>query len=259
MKRRLLTVLLTCGAALASMVMPAVAQGVPVADVEITDAAITVTGAVRIVGSYTCEAGYDPEWMARGQAWSAWTGEVEVDFAVTCDGSYRDLSVKVVPPGDRRFLRRRPVSVSLSLWSHRGRSVNADNTLSMTAGSILADTHISRASLTRSGDVRLRGSYVCPLGYTVDSTYAPLKQLDGTGFVFQARDFKKHVTCDGDWNEITLRVPGEQAGQMIQPDLVTNVRFLFEADNAEGLRVGPDSRKTVIIAGPQPRDLTPPT
>ena len=49
----------------------------------------------------------------------------------------------------------------------------------MRGGSLLSNVEIGGAAFTGGGAIRVTGTYICPVGYTVDQTHARLEQLTG--------------------------------------------------------------------------------
>ena len=245
--------------ALLTSTMPAGAAETVLMDLDITGVWVTASGGARVSGAYLCPS--RPGTPAKVSTVVQVVQEVpdgdgyvygdNIPFPATCDDLHHPFSVTfAVGRGGELFRPHRPIAASagLSMTNLDGSPVTVIHRMWMRAGSLLSNVEIGGATFTGAGAIRVTGTYICPIGYTVDQTDARLEQLTGerpgTGRI---RHFDRRVVCDGTWNEIAVRFRSRRTGEPLEPDLLNAVRLIFGAQDAGGQFLYAEDRDLTII------------
>ena len=239
--------------------LPAAGAQQTLADVDITGVSVNSTGGVRVVGAYVCPTGsstgsdYDAIGSVAQQLPHRYLDSPSASFApAVCDGAGHPftLSFPASYDGDP-FRRGVPVLATVSLYASDGSGNSASAYHQMTGGgggSTVANVEVGEVTFTGAGAVRVTGSYLCPAGYTADSTYALVSQFIGRGS-YKQRHFDRRLACDGTWNPVAVRFTRTRLGEPFVPDVTNSVQLSFGASSADGAFVQASDQDTMVIAG----------
>jgi hypothetical protein len=112
----------------------------------------------------------------------------------------------------------------------------------------VADIAIRSVGFLETAAVRVTGTYVCPDGYRVDSTFALVSQLLGRRGMLKIRHFNRRLVCDGTPNEVAVKFRQTRMGEPLVPDVENFVQLSFGASNGDGERlVQAGDQRTLII------------
>lgn len=249
-----LTVVLT--AALGTLAVPSAADSSLLADLEITSVAFTATGAVRVTASYVCPSGYAPR--ARFDALASVFQQVPgggldgsrfFGLRVTCDGTGNEVAVRIPSAStDDAFRPDLPLIVSLSVSASDSEEedVSAYDRETATVETLVADIGIRSVGFIETGVVRVTGTYVCPDGYRVDSTFALVSQLIGRG-TLKIRHFDRRLVCDGTPNKVAVKFQETRSGEPFVPDVENSVQLSFWATSSDGEHLVQASDQDTLI------------
>jgi hypothetical protein len=218
----------------------ATAESTLLADMEITSIAFPTTGELKVTGSYVCPSGYATR--SRFDALASVVQQLHgggldgsrfFGVRITCDGAENEVAVRI-PSSGEAFHPDLPLILSLSVFASNGKEdVSAYDRETATAETLVADIGIRSVGFIKAGVVRVTGTYVCPDGYGVDSTFALVSQLIGRGSL-KIRHFDRRVVCDGTPRDIAVKFLETRAGEPFVPDVANSVQLSFGATSEDG-------------------------
>ena len=113
----------------------------------------------------------------------------------------------------------------------------------------VADLEVSGIATAPTGELKVRGSYVCPPGYATrgrDAAVAYVFQQAPSGGLDGAQLFGMRILCDGTRNRVGIRVPEAHMEGDFDPDVPLVISLFFVADDDEGPALWADDQETVI-------------
>jgi hypothetical protein len=169
---------------------------------------------------------------------------------ILCDGTRNEVAIRIPEAGmEEAFNPDLPLVVSLSLVASDDEedSVSAYDRETVNVQTLLADIGIGSVEFIEAGAVRVTGAYVCPDGYTVDSTFALVSQPIGPG-ALKIRHFDRRVACDGALHDVAVTFHETRSGEPFVPDVANAVQLSFDATSSNGeLLVQAIDQRTLII------------
>jgi hypothetical protein len=152
-----------------------------------------------------------------------------------CDDTSRNYVLTFATANDGGTFRfHRPVLafVGLFLTDEQGNQLSAFQQRMTFEGEPFSIAEIGNTTFTTDGMMRVRATYGCPIGYTIDRTIVRLEQAPlGWGFVKQ-RHFDRRATCDGVQHTLAVRFFGTRKGP-IEPGVETSLSVYVSAESPE--------------------------
>jgi hypothetical protein len=232
---------------LVAMAPPALAAGVA-ADISIVSVRLTDKLVFRIEASYVCPTGFavPPSWLPRA------TVSQESDLGgssqhkkfgdILCDGTRREVLVRFVKPryGDQWqvdaltqvTLNFRAIMDEAPYSSVFPQVTKMVMTRASAHAEVVAGLTISRVALSSRGVLRVKATYLCPVGLAVQPglpPYASVRQ-DTAGSPVSQKSFGG-IECDSTRRRLLVRFPHPRSpdGAQWQAGALTHVNLYFQA------------------------------